>query len=43
MSTARNHVALPKAAALVEALPWLKHFSGRTIVVKYGGHAMTSP
>jgi acetylglutamate kinase len=43
MSTARGHVALPKAAALVEALPWLKTFSGRTIVVKYGGHAMTSP
>ncbi|HEU0100945.1 MAG TPA: acetylglutamate kinase [Mycobacteriales bacterium] len=43
MSTARGHVALPKAAALVEALPWLKAFSGRTIVVKYGGNAMTSP
>ena len=43
MSAARNHVALPKAAALVEALPWLKRFSGRTIVVKYGGHAMTTP
>jgi acetylglutamate kinase len=42
-STARGHVALPKAAALVEALPWLKTFSGRTIVVKYGGNAMTSP
>ena len=42
-TTARGHVALPKAAALVEALPWLKRFSGRTIVVKYGGHAMTSP
>ena len=43
MTTARGHVALPKAAALVEALPWLKSFSGRTIVVKYGGHAMVSP
>ena len=42
-ATARNHVALPKAAALAEALPWLKQFSGRTIVVKYGGNAMTSP
>ena len=42
-TTARGHVALPKAAALVEALPWLKRFSGRTIVVKYGGNAMTSP
>ena len=43
MTTARGHAALPKAAALVEALPWLKAFSGRTIVVKYGGNAMTSP
>ncbi len=42
-AAARGHVALPKAAALVEALPWLKSFSGRTIVVKYGGNAMTSP
>jgi acetylglutamate kinase len=41
-SPARGHAALPKAAALVEALPWLKRFSGRTVVVKYGGNAMTS-
>ena len=32
-----------KAAALVEALPWLKKFHGRTVVIKYGGGAMTSP
>ncbi len=31
-----------KAATLVEALPWLARFSGRTIVVKYGGSAMTA-
>ena len=42
-AAARGHVALPKAAALVEALPWLKSFSGRTIVIKYGGNAMTTP
>ena len=41
--TARGHVALTKANALVEALPWLKSFSGRTVVVKYGGNAMLSP
>jgi acetylglutamate kinase len=29
------------AAALVEALPWLEQFHGKTVVVKYGGHAMT--
>jgi acetylglutamate kinase len=33
--------AADKAAALVEALPWLEQFQGATIVVKYGGHAMT--
>jgi acetylglutamate kinase len=32
---------LEKAATLVEALPWLARFHGRTVVVKYGGHAMT--
>jgi len=32
--------AQAKAATLVEALPWLERFSGRTVVVKYGGHAM---
>lgn len=38
----RRPAAAAKAAALVEALPWLTHFHGRTIVVKYGGNAMTS-
>jgi acetylglutamate kinase len=28
------------AAALVEALPWLERFHGRTVVVKYGGNAI---
>ena len=32
-----------KAATLIEALPWLARFHGSTVVVKYGGHAMTSP
>jgi len=41
--TARGHANLPKAAILVEALPWLKSFSGKTVVVKYGGNAMTTP
>src|SRR5215467_9830472 len=30
-----------KAAALIEALPWLDRFHGKTVVIKYGGHAMT--
>ena len=32
-----------KAAVLAEALPYIKEFSGRTIVIKYGGNAMTDP
>jgi acetylglutamate kinase len=30
-----------KAATLIEALPWLERFHGQTVVIKYGGHAMT--
>lgn len=37
----RGVEAQQTAAALVEALPWLEQFHGRTVVVKYGGHAMT--
>ncbi|MGP7998807.1 MAG: acetylglutamate kinase [Streptosporangiaceae bacterium] len=33
--------ALAKAATLIEALPWLSRFHGQTVVLKYGGHAMT--
>jgi len=31
---------LNKAETLIEALPYLKRYEGRTFVVKYGGHAM---
>ena len=30
-----------RANVLVEALPYLQRYAGRTIVVKYGGNAMT--
>jgi acetylglutamate kinase len=30
-----------KAATLAGALPWLKRYHGKTVVVKYGGNAMT--
>ncbi len=33
--------ATAKAQTLAEALPWLKQYHGKTIVVKYGGNAMT--
>ena len=32
--------AVEKAAVLTEALPWIKQFHGKTLVVKYGGNAM---
>jgi len=32
-----------KAAVLAEALPYIKEFSGKTVVIKYGGHAMEDP
>jgi acetylglutamate kinase len=43
MTKARRLANLAKAATLVEALPWLKSFGGKTVVVKYGGNAMTRP
>ena len=32
-----------RAQILVEALPYIRRFRGQTIVVKYGGNAMTDP
>ena len=32
--------AKDKAAILVEALPYIQEFYGKTIVIKYGGNAM---
>ncbi len=31
---------IEKASVLIEALPWMRQFYRRTIVIKYGGHAM---
>ena len=33
--------AMKTAEVLVEALPYIKKFYGKTVVIKYGGHAMT--
>jgi acetylglutamate kinase len=48
MTAAGDHVtavagndAATKAATLIEALPWLVRFAGQTVVIKYGGNAMT--
>lgn len=34
---------LAKAETLVEALPYIQRYTGKTFVVKYGGHAMGDP
>jgi acetylglutamate kinase len=39
---ARRAAATAKAGTLIEALPWLDRFNGETVVIKYGGHAMTA-
>jgi acetylglutamate kinase len=44
-STASERLAAAhdKAAILADALPYIREFSGRTVVIKYGGHAMDDP
>ncbi|MEU4514349.1 acetylglutamate kinase [Nonomuraea wenchangensis] len=37
----RRSAAETKAGTLIEALPWLTRFHGATVVIKYGGNAMT--
>lgn len=33
---------IAKAGVLIEALPYIRKFAGKTFVIKYGGHAMVS-
>ncbi len=40
---ARRAQAEEKAHILAEAMPYIRAFSGRTVVIKYGGHAMDRP
>ena len=35
----RRSVANKAAEVLVEALPWIKNITGKTVVIKYGGSA----
>lgn len=39
--TTKDRVDTRKAATLAAALPWLKEYNGKTLVIKYGGNAMT--
>jgi acetylglutamate kinase len=34
---------ISRAKILIEALPYIRHFSKKTVVIKYGGHAMAEP
>ena len=38
-----HRAAVETARVLSEALPYIRRFSGKTVVVKYGGAAMTQP
>ena len=42
-SDPRIQTAGEKAVVLAEALPYIREFSGKTVVIKYGGHAMNDP
>ncbi len=38
-----NHLSdLSRAQVLIEALPYIQRYRGKTVVIKYGGNAMTS-
>jgi acetylglutamate kinase len=39
----RVRAAGEKALVLAEALPYIREFTGKTVVIKYGGHAMSDP
>jgi len=43
MTNPHDPAMLAKAETLIEALPYLQRYAGRTFVVKYGGHAMGDP
>ena len=43
MPNPHDPATLAKAETLIEALPYLRRYEGRTFVVKYGGHAMGDP
>ncbi|MCI7550983.1 MAG: acetylglutamate kinase [Actinomycetaceae bacterium] len=44
MSTILSRIqnAQQKSQVLIDALPWMREFSGARVVIKYGGNAMTS-
>ncbi len=43
LSSKQMKAFIQKAGVLVEALPYIREFAGKTIVIKYGGAAMEDP
>lgn len=43
MTDLRQATAGEKSHVLAEALPYIREFSGKIVVIKYGGHAMDDP
>ena len=43
MAAGKNTHGDSNVATLLEALPYIREFHGRTVVIKYGGAAMTEP
>jgi acetylglutamate kinase len=41
--SARTDDLEPRVGVLLEALPYIREFAGETVVIKYGGAAMTTP
>src|SRR5205807_9583187 len=39
----RREAPMRDIATLLEALPYIREFHGKTVVIKYGGAAMTDP
>ncbi|MDR1265028.1 MAG: acetylglutamate kinase [Propionibacteriaceae bacterium] len=43
MSRSERDQLVARATVLTEALPWIERYTGKILVVKYGGHAMIDP
>lgn len=43
MNQEELNTLIPKAEVLIEALPYMRTFTGKYFVIKYGGQAMVSP
>ena len=39
-NSSKSDMWLDKVATLIESLPYMKQYSGLSVVIKFGGHAM---